>query len=218
MKLICFDLDNTLVHSDKAHVVAYNYGLAKLGLRKKPYKYLVKLFGKPHYEISKIIAPSLSEIDIHKLMRLHDEIVVKHTYKYIKKIKNVDKTLKELKKNYHLAILSNAVHKNIVASLKGAKLDRKLFKLIIGNDQVKHSKPWPDEILKAEHLIHHKADFMIGDSIYDVIAGKEAKVKTIAVLTGRYSKARLMKYHPDYIIKSVDEIPKLLKRINDIKK
>ena len=218
MKLICFDLDNTLVHSDKANVLAYNYALAKLDLRKKPYKYLVKLFGKPHYEISKIIAPKLTEREIYKLMKLHDDILVKHTYKHIKKIKNLDRTLKELKKNYHLAILSNAVHKNILASLKGARLDKKLFKLIIGNDDVKHSKPWPDEILKAERLIHHKADFMVGDSIYDIIAGKEAKVKTIAVLTGRYSKARLMKYYPDYLLKSVNEIPKLLKRINNIKK
>ena len=31
-KLICFDLDNTLIYSDKCHVLAYNYALKKENL------------------------------------------------------------------------------------------------------------------------------------------------------------------------------------------
>ena len=61
MDLICFDLDNTLVHSDKAHVKAYNYALSKFGLKKKNPKFISKLLGMPHDEVEKILAPNLTE-------------------------------------------------------------------------------------------------------------------------------------------------------------
>ena len=33
-KLICFDMDNTLLHSDKAHSIAFNLALTDLGFKK----------------------------------------------------------------------------------------------------------------------------------------------------------------------------------------
>ena len=214
-KLICFDLDNTLVYSDKCHVIAYDYALKKLKLKLPKTEFLKSLFGMPHQFIIKIIAPGLSEEKANKLVNLHDDMLIKKTYKYAKQIPMVTKTLKLLKRDYDLALLSNSSHKNILFLLKGSKIDRKLFKVIIGNDDVKHAKPWPDEIFKAEKLEHHKADFMVGDSIYDVIAGKKAKVKTIAVLTGHYSKMLLKKQDADHIINGIRELPKLLKEINN---
>jgi len=211
-KLICFDLDNTLVYSDEAHILAYNEALVKFNLEKKPKKFLKKLFGRPHSEIAKILLPienlKLSKAFLHE----HDKILVNKTLKHVKAIPYVNKTLKKLSKDYDLAVLSNCTKITIISTLKHAKINPKLFKIIVGNDDVKRSKPYPDEILKAEKLNHHKAEFMVGDSIYDIIAGRRARVKTIAVLTGNYSKSRLKKYHPDYILKSVSEIPKLLKK------
>ena len=213
-KLICFDLDNTLVYSDKAHVLAYNEALTKLGFKKKPKTFLKRLFGRPHAEIAKLVLPKVTQKLSNKFLYEHDKILVKKTSKYVRAIPNIVKTLKILKKNYDIAILSNCTKETMLATLKHAKINPKLFNILIGNDDVKHSKPFPDEILKAQKLDHHRAKFMVGDSIYDVIAGRRAKVKTIAVLTGNYSKSKLKKYHPNYILKSVNEIPKLLKKIS----
>jgi phosphoglycolate phosphatase-like HAD superfamily hydrolase len=210
-RLICFDLDNTLIYSDKAHLLAYNYALKKMKLKLPKTEFLKSLFGMPHYLIINIIAPGLSGEEADKLVNLHDDILIKKTYKYSKQIPGVIKTLTLLKKDYALALLSNSSHKNILSLLKGSKVDRGLFKFVIGNDDVKHAKPWPDEIFKAEKLEHHKADFMIGDSIYDVMAGKRARIKTISVLTGHYSRILLKKQGANYIINSVRELPKLLK-------
>ena len=98
--------------------------------------------------------------------------------------------------------------------LKGAKIDKKIFKEIIGVDDVRRSKPYPDEIFKAEHLAKQKADFIVGDSIYDIIAGRKARIKTIGVLSGHYSRILLKKQGADHIINSVNDLPKLLKEIN----
>ncbi|MEK6826684.1 MAG: HAD hydrolase-like protein, partial [Nanoarchaeota archaeon] len=72
------------------------------------------------------------------------------------------------------------------------------------------SKPWPDEIMKAEKLMRHKARFMVGDSIYDVMAGKKAGVKTIAILSGRYSRKQLEMVNADYILERFNDLLKIL--------
>ncbi len=50
---------------------------------------------------------------------------------------------------------------------------------------------------------------MIGDTIYDIIAGKKAKVKTIAVLTGNHSRKKLQKVNPNLIINGVANLTRL---------
>ena len=117
-KLICFDLDNTLVYSDKCHVIAYDYALKKLKLKLPKTEFLKSLFGMPHQFIIKIIAPGLSEEKANKLVNLHDDMLIKKTYKYAKQIPMVTKTLKLLKRDYDLALLSNSSHKNILFLLK----------------------------------------------------------------------------------------------------
>ncbi|MBI2109905.1 HAD family hydrolase [Candidatus Woesearchaeota archaeon] len=215
MKLICFDLDNTLIKSDKAQAVAYNKALTRLGFRPKDSKFLASKFGRPREEIARILLPKASQQIRTKLIELHNKYLINETYKYAIPIKNAIQTLKELKKNYKLAILSNNTHKNILCLLKGAKINKNLFDLIIGHDQVRHSKPYPDEILKAEKLMRHKADYMVGDTIYDIIAGKKAKVPVISVTTGPHDKKKLARYRPLAILKDISYLPKFLSNMKE---
>ena len=152
-----------------------------------------------------------SSLPIKKVMKDHDNLVVKETKKYAKPFFGVKRILQKIRKNYKLALVSNCKHKEMLAILKAVKIDKKLFSVIIGNDEVKHGKPYPDEILKAEKLTHLNAEYIVGDSIYDIIAGKKSKTKIIAVTTGNHSKKELKKYKPDYIISSLRKLPEVLK-------
>ena len=62
-KLICFDMDNTLVYSDKAHVEAFNKALDELGFRKLAFMEIARHFGKPKEETIKAISGSGVIID-----------------------------------------------------------------------------------------------------------------------------------------------------------
>ena len=210
-KLICLDLDNTLILSDKSHVEAYNHALRQLGYKGYNPYCLTQFFGRPKIEIAKILMPERSLKEQEELLRVHDECLTTVTYKYAKKVKGTDITLKRLKKHYEVAVVSNTVHESIIYLLKGSKLNLDYFDLILGSDEVKNSKPYPDEILKAKKLLHHKPEYMVGDSIYDLIAANKSKVKGIGVLTGHHSKKELMKYKPINVLKSVAELPKFLK-------
>ena len=54
-----------------------------------------------------------------------------------------------------------------------------------------------------------EAVFMIGDSVSDIRAAKQAEVKSIAVGWGHQSLAKLIKEKPDHIAVSVQELSKL---------
>lgn len=210
MDLICFDLDNTLVHSDRCHVYAFNKALKKFGFKPKKFGFIANLLGRPKFEIVSKLAPRANKKIKVEILRYHDLYLINKYCNLARKIKYVLPVIKQLKERYNLAIVSNCKHKSIIALLKGAKLDRKYFRVIIGNDDIKNSKPCPDEILKAEKLLCHRASYIIGDSIYDIIAGKKAKIKTISVLTGRYSRIRLRRYSPDYVINDFRGLLKIL--------
>ena len=210
MDIICFDLDGTLIDANKAHIAAFNKAFEKNGLKRVSDDKLIFLFGLVGRVLVKKLFPRLPQKEITKLIKDHDYFLVNEMSKHAKQIKGVKGTLKKLKKKHKIALVSNCKHKTILALLKGAKLDRRLFDIILGNDEVHRPKPYPDEILKAERLLHLKADYMVGDTIYDVMAGRKAKVKTIAVLTGVHSRSKLKKQKPYMILKSVNDLLKVV--------
>lgn len=214
-KLICFDLDNTLIHSDVAHTLAYNHALKNNNFKKQNPKIMKKLYGKPHHEIIKILTKGkANKKQTEKIYHEHQKYLVQLYSKHAKAIPGALTTLKKLKKEYILAILSNSTTKNIKALLKATKIPQNLFRIIIGPDKVKKPKPQPDEIYKAEHLTKHKALVMVGDSIYDIKSARKAKTIGIAVLTGHYTKAKIAKEKPYIIIKNLKELPQVLNNLN----
>ena len=211
MGLICFDLDNTLVDSDKLHVFAFQKAFKNYNLPKVKDHVIIELLGLTGSVLVKTIFPHLSDEKAREVVKEHNKYSIKQAKNFIQPFPDVKSVLTKLKKDHQLGVVSNCAHKEILSILKAAGIDVNLFDIIVGDDEVRHGKPWPDEILKAEKLAHHNADYMVGDSPYDIMAGKKAKCKTIAVLTGDYSRKRLKEEKPDYIIKNLKKLPEVLK-------
>ena len=210
MELICFDLDDTLVKANRTHVIAFKKAFKKNMLPKKTSKEILKQFSQESSVLVQKLYPTLTKKQRETVVQDHDYFVITQTAKYMHCFPRVKETLKKLKKKYKIAILSNAKHKEICATLQHVKIKENYFDLIIGNDDVTHPKPAPDEMIKAEQLLKIKKGYMVGDSIYDVRAGNKAGLKTIAVLTGNHSRKELKKEKPWKIIKSLKELPKIL--------
>ncbi|MFH1972778.1 MAG: HAD family hydrolase [archaeon] len=209
-ELICLDMDNTLVRSNKVHMIAFVDSFKKNNLPKRTRKEIMEVFSLPGEIMVKRLYPHLTHKRIKDIVDDHDEFVIKETYKYAKRIPGVLNALKLLKKKYKIVIVTNCKHKEIRPILKGAGIERKYFDRVIGNDDVKNGKPKPDEIFKAEKLMHVKSAIMVGDAIYDVMAARRANVKCFAVLTGNHSRKELMKEKPYKILRSVKYLPKHL--------
>jgi len=208
--LLCFDMDNTLVKATKAHLNAYKIAFKQLKLPKKTNKEIFEYFSLASAEFVKKLYPQLSKKEINQVVNIHNNIFTKKTVKQIKIIPGARETLIRLAPFYKIAILSNATHRHIDETLKQVKINEHLFDLILGADEIKHSKPQPDGILKAKKILKCDKGYMIGDAIFDIRAGRAAKFKTIAVLTGNDSKAKLKKEHPTLILRSVKYVCKYL--------
>lgn len=207
-------MDNTLLRSNKVHVEAFNRAFVKFGLKKVKAASLIADFGKVGEIVIKNAYPDLPDNSVRKILHSHNLLVKNETAKYVKRIKGAAGALKKLKsEDYKLALLSNCTHMEIKPLLKHAGINPGWFKVIIGADDVRRGKPWPDEILKAKAVLHAHTVYMIGDSVYDVQTGKKAKAKTISVLTGDFSRRQLLEEKPDYILRSAADVPKLMEKI-----
>lgn len=208
--LLTFDLDNTLLNSDNAHVIAYQHALKKLDLKILKDRDIYIHFGKPKQDVASAISNSKNKEIIKKITVYHDLYLWNNSYKLSKVIPNVEDTLKYLTKKYELAVISNCSHKTILKLVRGSGLSKNLFDFFIGDDDVRHPKPWPDELFKAEKLAKEDVLYHIGDSIYDVRAARRARTRCISVLSGHYTRKQLQKEKPFKIIKSIKELKKIL--------
>ncbi len=205
MDAICIDMDNTIIDSDKTHIIAYQKAFKKNRLEVFSSKEIKKYFGLSSYNIVKNLFPKLNYFEIQKILTDNYNYFLKSKHK-LKAFNGVKKTLLILKRKYILILISNCTRKEIVISLKEIKLNNKIFTLLVGSDDVKKPKPYPDEINFAKNKLKCNVKYLIGDSIYDIMAGRKAKVKTIGVLTGNHTKEELRKAKSDFIIDNFSEV------------
>jgi pyrophosphatase PpaX len=209
--IICFDLDGTLVDTEKWIVDAIAIILKKHKL-KITKKELYAHWGEVLHISLKKLFPKLKKSEIKEIIVEFEEEREK-TISKIKPFKNTKRILRVLSKKYTLCLLSNNPHSTIDKILKITKIDKNLFSIIIGNDEVKRPKPFPDEIYKAEKKFGKKVKFMVGDSEQDITTSKKAKVKSIIILTTPKAYWKHLK-DANYLIKDINEIPRLIKEVN----
>jgi phosphoglycolate phosphatase-like HAD superfamily hydrolase len=88
----------------------------------------------------------------------------------------------------------------------------KCFKLVVTALDACRPKPSPDGLIECARklAINTCACIFVGDSIADIRAGKAARTKTVAVLSGLFSREELEKEKPDLILENVNKLPDFL--------
>ena len=123
-------------------------------------------------------------------------------------LKGVESILKMLKANgFKIALATTDSHRRTQRAFNNMGISR-YFDAILGDDDVENGKPAPDMILKACKLTRCSPSdaVMVGDSVSDVLMGKNAHVKAcISVLTGTTPKEKLEAV-ADMIIPSVADL------------
>jgi phosphoglycolate phosphatase len=112
--------------------------------------------------------------------------------------------VRELAERHTLAIVTGNTAKNVTAFLAAHGLESHV-RAIFGVD-APGSKVEKIERARGQLAREHEAVFMVGDSLSDVRAAREASVKSIAVGWGHQSLERLRSAQPDFVIHSPGEI------------
>jgi HAD superfamily hydrolase (TIGR01509 family) len=127
----------------------------------------------------------------------------------------VAETLEAISRHYSLALITrrNMPKKPIIKELKRLGI-APFFKVIVTSQDVDQPKPSPQAYEKAASKLGVSVQdcAVVGDSTTDIKAGKSAGAKTIAVLSGLFSRKELEKLEPDLIIRDINALPDFLQQ------
>ncbi len=121
-------------------------------------------------------------------------------------------TLETLRRSLiRLGALTNSGRTGAKAVLQKAGL-LSFFEFVLTREDVPAMKPAPDGILRAVALLNLPKDELlcVGDSVYDIRAARAAGVRIASVATGSYSASRLAAEAPDFLMKSIADLLKIL--------
>lgn len=216
IKLICFDLDGTLVNSVPDLRLALNSMLDDLslphvnglivktwvgdGIAKMVERCLLHVQGKASTESELAAAVVIFEGFYQQFLNTESGL-----YPAVKS------TLFSLQdKGYKIALISNKSEQLLPKLLAYFGINR-CFDLLVGDSLAKNRL---DPI-----QVNHACDYfgliksqvvMVGDSRNDILAGQNAQVKTIALTYGYNYGDPIADINPDYIINHFDELLTLL--------
>jgi phosphoglycolate phosphatase len=106
-----------------------------------------------------------------------------------------------------LAVLSNKPRHACVQILQHFGLLER-FSIVAGGDSYPEMKPSPLPVLDIGRELGVIPDelLVVGDSTYDIIAGKQAGVRTCAITHGFQDKDALVNEDPDYIVPDLNRL------------
>ncbi|MDE1870506.1 MAG: HAD family hydrolase [Candidatus Micrarchaeota archaeon] len=117
----------------------------------------------------------------------------------------------KLKENgYEVAIFSNGARNSIKRDVEPLGLGN--FTAIMGEEDVIKKKPAGDGIIKIMYKLNYPFErtYYVGDVPTDIIAAKDAKCKSIALLTGMGAKKNLEAEKPDLIFEDLTSMTNYL--------
>ena len=211
VNLVIFDLDGTLVDSSIDITNAINYAIEPYGVQPVTVQETISLVGEGITRLmEKVIERKGISADRDSLAGRFLEHYSSHLIDNTIVYPGVIETLKKLN-NHKKAVISN---KREVLSIR--TLDElgilEYLDLVVGSDTTAERKPSPVPLRYAMEKLGAAPDetVIVGDSNYDIEAGKAAGIKTIAVTYG-YRPLELLR-GADVIINRMDELTEVLRR------
>ena len=213
LKLIIFDLDGTLIDSSVDITNALNYALEPHSVKRLAVDDTIKLVGEGITRLLEKVVGDRGDAVLDSVTKRFLEHYTAHILDFTIAYPGVRETLDKLS-GYKKAVISNKREKLSRAVLEGLGLSQ-YFDIIVGSDSTSERKPSPVPVLKvlSELSVNASDAVIVGDSNYDVDAGKAAGVTTVAVTYGY--RPREVIAHADYLIDRMTDLAPLLVRIKN---
>ena len=208
---IILDLDGTIVDSKEAYLDAAMATFSAFGQ--------ILLEQKAAFEIPKrfelgVPLDDLTQgIDVDSFCEVYLKAYYAATAIRSKPFPHMADALEKLSLKAKLALTTRRrVPKNeVIKQLERFGLS-KYFEVIMTGDDTTSPKPSPETIFKCSKQLGVNITncMVVGDSITDIEAGKNAGTRTVAVFSGIFSREELQRANPDLILPNVIFIPDFL--------
>ncbi|MCW1297010.1 MAG: HAD family hydrolase [Candidatus Parvarchaeota archaeon] len=202
---IIFDIDGVIIDSEEALYRYYRDLFLQFGFKEIKRERIMKFNGYADRDWITALLPK-SERKNKNLVNEMVKIGVRiygpyYLAKYAKLFNGAKQILKELKKRYELAIVTNNTRGDVRIIIKKFGLGG-IFDAIVTINDVKNPKPSPEPLILASKKlgIPRQNLLYIGDTKVDRETGRRAKIKTIIInKNGKPDYSLLRKYLPKYL-------------------
>ena len=191
-----FDLDGTLVDSVYNHVRAWHLALHEEGIELSVWRIHRKIGmsgGLFTNQLLRELGRPVDEATIRRLRARHAEIYVSISDEIVPLPGAVEllRTLTELELPW--AIATSGRMETASANLARLKVDP-ASNVVVTRDQVNYAKPDPDLFVEAARRLRTstQGSYVIGDSIWDMLAAARCGALGIGLLSGGYGREELM--------------------------
>ena len=211
VKGIILDLDGTIVDSTEAYVEAAKAAFAAIRQENVDIKTTTEIPRRLEQNLS--INNMINGINAKKFLHAYLKSYYKVTAIKTKPIPNVSEILKKLSQKAKLALVTmrHVQTEKVIIELENFGL-AEYFQLVVTALETSQPKPSPEALIKcAKQLgIQISECAVVGDSVADVRTGRNVGAKTVAVLSGIFTREELEMENPYLILKSINELPDFL--------
>lgn len=207
---ICFDLDGTLLNSAgtiyKSTLKTFDDLNIKYQLPENEFNKMIGMHFVDIFKQFKIEVPDF-EIFISHYKKVYFDFIDESVF-----YKGVEDILEILKDSpYKISLLTTKAQDQTEKILEHFNLTSN-FDFIMGRTNGIPHKPDPTPFFMiCDNLkVEPEKSLMVGDTELDILCGKNANAKTVAVTYGYRSIEKLNEYSPDYMIDNLLELKTLI--------
>jgi pyrophosphatase PpaX len=203
LRAVLFDLDGTLLDTFDFIYGAFEHAFALHGITSFDREQIAGYMGGPLEQVYTEMAPGCDAIALTEAHRTFQS----ENIRLVSLFPHTIEVLEELKRrNLKIAAITTRSLRTSIKSLEATGIAH-YFDLILSAEDVTKHKPDPEPILRALEFLKVKPEeaVMVGDTKADIMAGKNAEIKTVAALYG-FGGERLLELKPDYAIRSLGDL------------
>ena len=204
--LMMFDFDGTLADTGEDIAASVNHALTALGMASKPVDVILGFVGDG---LRILMERALGADDRAKLEEAM-KFFLCHYEKHLLDHTRLYPAAEEMLNHFHSkkkVILTNKRYYLTMAIAKGLKIDRRFLE-IVGSDSTPFQKPDGRVVayLLEKYGVAPSRAVLIGDSVNDVAAAKNAGVLSCVHLNGLGNREAMLKMDADFYVEQLTEI------------
>ncbi len=215
IKLVIFDLDQTLIDTLPRFFKVFNKTLKKYGLREVEWDIFLEKYKAD--DLDSLISPRVLLDDFwNTFLEIYDEEPPLND----RAIEGAEETLSCLRKSgVKIVVVTGrkSPKEKVWENLRLYGLDKYVDAVFTASSvqdlEFRFSKK--ELLIKVirDYGVSEKEVMFVGDYRYDMLSGKKAGVFTVGVLTGHESEEVLFSYGADLVVESVASIPEVLEKL-----
>jgi phosphoglycolate phosphatase len=193
--VIAFDLDGTLVDSLDDIIASFRHAFGEFGLPSPDEGSVRALVGRP---LDEMYGQFVHEGRVAELSAAYRRHYPRNFTRRTRIFPGVTDVLAELRSRGFLLAVATTKRTAMAQALVHAVGLTEYVDHVQGTDDFPH-KPAPDVVLRAGDALDGKVEWMVGDTVGDIAAGRAAGASTYAVTWGTHDEAVLAGARPDLL-------------------